>query len=276
MIRLERLLNSLPAACKAKPDGYLRVNRKKNGATYYFESKTDKSDGASRIIQCLGSGNSPAVRAVKLQRFNREYRRKLEKNIKALQRALSAAEDFGFDDIIRALPAAFQVETDCYSGVLRFAAGGPRLDGRQGGPAERWMSERYAKNPADMATRHIAVTGEAVRSKSEVIIYDLLVKYGVPFRYECALRLRDFNGLETFRYPDFTILLGDGSLLYWEHLGMLSDERYLGGTASKLALYHRNGLTVGDDLILTSDAADGSINAEAIARIIEELILPRL
>ncbi|MCR4669384.1 MAG: hypothetical protein K5774_08480 [Clostridia bacterium] len=276
MIRLERLLNALPAADKARPDGYLRVNLKKNGATYYFESKTAKADGASRIIQCLGSGNSPAVRAVKLQRFNREYRRRLTKNIKALRMALRAAEDFGFDDIVRALPAAYQVETDCYSGVLRFAASGPRPEGGHVGRAEGWMSERYAKNPAEMAARHITITGEAVRSKSEVIIYDLLVKYGVPFRYECALRLRDFNGLEAFRYPDFTILLGDGSLLYWEHLGMLSDERYLGGTASKLALYHRNGLTVGDNLILTSDAADGSINAEAIARIIEDLILPRL
>ena len=270
------MISLLPAGINGRIKGTLHVNQSKVGCTYYYDRSVCKSGSRARTSERLGDGSSPRVRAIKIERFARELRRRLEKNIKALQRALSAAEDFGFDDIIRALPAAFQVETDCYSGVLRFAAGGPRLEGRQGGPAERWMSERYAKNPADMATRHIAVTGEAVRSKSEVIIYDLLVKYGVPFRYECALRLRDFNGLETFRYPDFTILLGDGSLLYWEHLGMLSDERYLGGTASKLALYHRNGLTVGDDLILTSDAADGSINAEAIARIIEELILPRL
>ena len=273
MLRLERLLNSLPAADKAQPDGYLRVNLKKNGATYYFESKTSKADGASRAIQCLGSGNSPAVRAVKIRRFSREYRRRLTKNIKALRMALSAAEDFGFDDIIRTLPAAFQVEPDCYSDVFRFAAGGPRLTVDRG---KTWMSERYAKNPTEMAAAHITITGEAVRSKSEVIIYDLLVKYGVPFRYECALKLRDFNGLETVRYPDFTILLGDGSLLYWEHLGMFSDERYLSGSVSKLALYHKNRLTIGDNLMLTSDAADGTINAEAIAWRIENLILPRL
>ena len=136
------------------------------------------------------------------------------------------------------------------------------------------MSAHYMKNPTQINGPHYTITGEAVRSKSEVIIYDLLVKYGVPFRYECALTLTDFNGLETVKFPDFTILTADGRCIYWEHLGRLSDEGYLQRSMAKLGLYHRNGLTIGDNLILTSDAADGSINAEAIARMIENVILP--
>ena len=226
-----------------------------------------------QTIERLGSGSSPRVRAIKRERFVRELRKRLERNIDALRVALRSVADFDFDDIVAALPGAFQADKDCYSGLFRQASGGSRLPDSR---CREWMAALHPKNPAAFAVEHIAITGEAVRSKSEVIIYDLLVKYGVPFRYECALKLIDLNGLETVRYPDFTILLADGSCIYWEHLGILSDERYLGSSMAKLAIYHKNGITVGDDLILTADDADGSINTEAIARIIENMILPLL
>ncbi len=44
--------------------------------------------------------------------------------------------------------------------------------------------------------------GERVRSKSEVIIANLLYKYQIPYRYEFPLTIKDFG----ITYPDFLIL----------------------------------------------------------------------
>jgi len=273
LARLEGLSDSVAATDENGYKGTLRVNGSRRGFAYYLVKQAFRGGKREQTFERLGDGSSPRVRAIKRARFARELRKLLEVNINALRRALKTAQDFGFDDIIEKMPAAYRIEKDCYAGMLGGGREGPRLPDRR---ERNWMNAHYQKNPAEIIYPHTAITGEAVRSKSEVIIYDLLVKYGVPFRYECALLLRDFNGLETVRYPDFTILTADGRCIYWEHLGMLSDERYLSGNMSKLALYHRNGINPGESLILTSDDADGCISSEAIARIIENVILPLL
>lgn len=270
---MKGMLSCLPHAARCKPDGSLRANPNGSGYTYYYVKQIPSGAPGKRSAMRLGDGSSAKVRAIKEERLAAELRKWIEINIAALQKALQTAIDFDFDDVIAALPRAYRMEAEGCYGLFRPVMDGPRLSDKR---RRDWINANYLKNPAAFAASHIAITGEIVRSKSELIIYDLLVKYGVPFRYECAIRLTDLNGLEVVRYPDFTILLADGSYLYWEHLGMLSDERYLNGTMAKLALYHKNGMTAGDNLILTSDSADGSINAEEIARIIEGLILPRI
>ncbi|MBN2003726.1 MAG: ATP-dependent DNA helicase RecQ, partial [Anaerolineae bacterium] len=65
------------------------------------------------------------------------------------------------------------------------------------------------------------LSGDMVRSKSEVIIANILYQSGVPFTYEVPLPGPD----GAFRLPDFTIEY-QGQTYYWEHLGMLDTERY--------------------------------------------------
>lgn len=65
--------------------------------------------------------------------------------------------------------------------------------------------------------------GDLVRSKSEVIIANLLAHKGVDYKYEKKL-VYDNSG--RWIEPDFTIMKNDGTELYWEHLGMLGVENY--------------------------------------------------
>ena len=60
-----------------------------------------------------------------------------------------------------------------------------------------------------------------VRSKSEVIIANILFDREVSFYYEKPLYATD----GTFRLPDFTIS-HRGEEYYWEHLGMLENNEY--------------------------------------------------
>ncbi|MCF0149967.1 MAG: hypothetical protein HUJ80_00985, partial [Firmicutes bacterium] len=68
---------------------------------------------------------------------------------------------------------------------------------------------------------HITSRGLRVRSKNELLIAEKLYENGISFRYEQEL-MADGRIL----YPDFTIKKRSGAICYWEHFGMMHDERY--------------------------------------------------
>ncbi len=77
--------------------------------------------------------------------------------------------------------------------------------------------------------------GNRVRSKSEVIISDLLYKSGIDYTYEQKLHYGSQS--DQYLLPDFTIHLPDGIDLYWEHVGMLGIEDYDKRWQEKLKIY---------------------------------------
>lgn len=79
------------------------------------------------------------------------------------------------------------------------------------------------------------VDGNQVRSKSEVIICDLLAKAGLKYEYE---RLLEYEPGKVIN-PDFTIFPDGGKQLYWEHIGMLGNEKYSEDWANKLEIYEK-------------------------------------
>lgn len=121
---------------------------------------------------------------------------------------------------------------------------------------------------------HRTARGEAVRSKSEVIIANLLDAAGVDYRYEEKLEIGGVT-----KFPDFTIDDDDtGVKYYWEHLGMLSDERYRRRWNEKLKWLRGHGIVPREEgggeegtLIVTRDSDDGGIDSEAVSKLIGEL-----
>ncbi len=90
--------------------------------------------------------------------------------------------------------------------------------------------------------------GDLVRSKSEVIIADILYRYGIPYRYEFPLILSDGR----VRFPDFTILDPHSmKVYYWEHFGKLDDPGYGDTVCERLNQYSRHGILPGLNLIYT-------------------------
>jgi len=112
---------------------------------------------------------------------------------------------------------------------------------------------------------HKTVRGELVRSKSEVIIANLLDSAGLDFSYEHELLL---NNGQT-RSPDFTIRKS-GKTYYWEHLGMLHNSDYVKKWKIKKQQYAENGIVEGKNLITSQDGLDGSLDSEVIKELIEK------
>lgn len=121
---------------------------------------------------------------------------------------------------------------------------------------------------------HRTARGEAVRSKSEVIIADHLANRGLVYRYEAPLSL----GGET-RFPDFTVEDSDtGITYYWEHCGMFYDAGYRERWETKLRWYRQNGILPFEQgggsngtLIVTKDDAAGGISSAKIAETVKSV-----
>lgn len=95
---------------------------------------------------------------------------------------------------------------------------------------------------------HQTESGVWVRSKSEVIIANILHRSNIDFQYEEKLYYNETQWKE----PDFTIR-HNGKVWYWEHLGLLGNEQYDESWQAKLNVYKELG--VYDQLITTKESA---------------------
>ena len=80
---------------------------------------------------------------------------------------------------------------------------------------------------------YTTLKGDRVRSKSEVIIANLLYEYKIDYEYEKKL----YYGKNKWIEPDFTVNLPSGGEIYWEHLGMIGTESYDKRWLEKLEIY---------------------------------------
>lgn len=144
--------------------------------------------------------------------------------------------------------------------------------------AEEWLAnaeqqrlsnhEKYQNtypNPFPILTEN----QEIVRSKSEKNIADKLKSMRIPYIYEQPLRLGN-----TTKYPDFTVLnKRTRRIYYWEHMGLLDQEDYCEKALSKLAVYSKNGIWPGKNLIVTYETKDYPLDMKQIEGVIEEYLI---
>ncbi|WP_300051195.1 AAA family ATPase [Sulfitobacter sp.] len=112
----------------------------------------------------------------------------------------------------------------------------------------------HRKNWYEEGKVHEALSGDMVRSKSELIIANLLHERSVSFEYETPLIAPD----GTMYLPDFSIT-SNGEKWYWEHWGMMSSEKYAAHRDKKKSWYakHFDGklLETFEGPTLSADAA---------------------
>ncbi len=133
------------------------------------------------------------------------------------------------------------------------------------------LQDRFLEEDLIHKTRH----GESVRSKSEVIIANLLHDAGIDYAYELSFIGSDGKK----RLPDFTIEDSEtGQLILWEHLGMLKDPGYRERWKNKLNWYQNQGIIPLENgggnrgtLVITKDDERGGIDSEQIEKIIQGL-----
>lgn len=135
---------------------------------------------------------------------------------------------------------------------------------------QEWQSFAYPrKGFADDFPNYHTKRGERVRSKSEILIADLLAELHIPYRYEAPLLLPDGHML----HPDFTILLSDRKVRYYEHCGKMDDPLYLQQFFLRQSSYINAGLIPGRDVFFTFEGANNPIDLKELRRIFKILFL---
>ncbi|MDD3415844.1 MAG: AAA family ATPase [Lachnospiraceae bacterium] len=128
----------------------------------------------------------------------------------------------------------------------------------------------YKKKYYEQALIHRTLKGDLVRSKSEVIIANMLFEAGIEYEYEKELDLGD----DGIRIPDFTIEDAEsGTCFYWEHCGMLGDAGYSKHWEEKKELYKKHDIVEGENLIVSKDSLNGGINSAEIKRLINNYLM---
>jgi len=105
---------------------------------------------------------------------------------------------------------------------------------------------------------HKTSKGHLVRSKSELVIANMLFQHGIQYEYE-----RVYEGsIEAGRFrPDFSFITSDGDVIVWEHLGMLDREDYRRGWEWKHRWYSKNGLIEGRTLFTSQEDERGGLDS---------------
>lgn len=122
-------------------------------------------------------------------------------------------------------------------------------------------------------TAYFTVNGERVRSKSEKIIADALCRKGIPYHYEFPLELK-YKNRTVVVYPDFTVLnKRTGKQYILEHLGMMDKQSYFENAMWKIDTYEKNGILLGDTLLITHEATGSTLDTGVLEKYLERYLV---
>ncbi len=266
---LKRALKQAEKMEKTFPEGRLRVNRTSRQTRYYkMTDKTDKADKADKTDKANKTDKTgeylskkyklSTIKQLAQKDYNKQFLKTAEKELKMLE-ALSARFNKH-----RAEEVYNNLLPERKSLVTPYIQPDDLI-------AIEWQSKPFKPNPYKPEKKIFATRrGEMVRSKSEAIIADILYEMGIPYRYECPVKM--CNG-ET-KYPDFTLLnLKTRKIIYFEHFGRMDDEDYRKKTREKMDLYRASGIYPGKNLMFTYETEDNPLDISGVRKMLTEVFL---
>ena len=126
--------------------------------------------------------------------------------------------------------------------------------------AKWYDSEYHGKEFYEGTAEIVTEKGERVRSKSEKILADYFYRNNILYQYEKPLYLKGYGTI----YPDFTFLSKKTRKeIYWEHEGMMDKPEYA----------KRNGIHLGERLILTFETELTVLNSQIVEELVEKYLV---
>ncbi|SDB56215.1 hypothetical protein SAMN02910298_02903 [Pseudobutyrivibrio sp. YE44] len=250
----QTLLKTITASSERRlsksPDGKLRVLTKNKAFQYYHVSKPKDYNG-------VYLNKKKRTTAAKLAQ--KEYDQKVIQAAKEENKLLQQLYDFYHVNPVDELH-------------LSLHPGKQRLIKPVVTPDEdyinNWINQDYRTNTFHPEERKYENNrGIMMRSKSEVIISEILDSMNIPYIYEKELPL---DYLHSY-FPDFTILdVKNRREVYLEHLGMMDDPDYISSALQKIKKYEENGYRLNDNLLLTYETLMMPLNTTLVKEKLSE------
>ena len=240
IVQLENKIDLLPA-------GRISIKQIGNNSYYYLTSETSNN-------KLLCKDDQPLIEAIIQKQYYEKVLKVSKQESKALSNALAHYPQKTAEDIYSTLSEERQ----------KFVK--PIIPTTEQFVKE-WQDKPYKPKEFKEGTPIFeTLRGERVRSKSEQIIADRLYVNGIPYKYECPLKINN-----KVIHPDFTILrISDRKELYHEHLGKTDDEKYQNDNVPRLNNYILGGYLLGDTLFLSFESSTTPLDVRVIDRMIQE------
>lgn len=248
---LQKIIHATEKDMEKLPTGNIRVIKHGSGYQYYL--RRDKKDK---------NGSYMTKREQKLAQkmLQREYDKKVVqeagKELRILEKLSRIYTNDRVEQLYEKLPKGKQILIS------------PMKETRQQF-LEKWMNMKFEELPfrAD-APEYFSNSGIRMRSKSEVIIANLLDRMEIPYRYEMPLLLEK----DILVRPDFTLIDATNQrVIYWEHLGMLDDAEYANRAISKIQTYEKAGFYLGERLIITGESSSKTLNIKQVEQKLQHI-----
>ena len=242
MIELERQkkkLDSINRELSTLPSG--RLSKK---GTRYYQVISEKIVGITM--------NKKLIRQLARKKYLSTVKKELEKNIKTISTPINKITKINHDELVAKLPTTYQnlsVENFYHSTIAE------------------WVAKPYQQNSYKPEERkYESKNGVKVRSKSELIIANLLDEYNIPYRYDAEMTLKGKR-----LCPDFMIRNPfTAELIVWEHFGALHLPEYEKTMNDKMERYFAQGLVPFETVIYTFEF---DLNTNRLRSLIENVIL---
>ena len=254
-------------------------DRKRECLNYYLKKKTDQEE------HYVKTAPNSSVWKLQCKRFAEEMIHILELNIEAKEECLRILQPDNEADVLGKMHRSYRPNP-------AFRPNG----GKKGKPAWKYGIHKdhtgpipQSRNPYKPEERNISTSfGLWVRTKGELSIAELLYSLGIVFFYEQPLSLNVWRKRELIidgevhseryqtqvtYYPDFTILLPDGRIFYWEHKGLLKLHEYNERDIQKTVDYNINGIYQPHNFIVTEEGPNNDLDMEAVKGMVCALLL---
>lgn len=251
-VYLSQLKKEKEMALKAAPEGSLRICCRGDKAQYYQRNDPKDFNGIYIREKEVGLAQKLAQKD-----YDKKILSAVEKELNAIRKYHSCCPNTDVEQIYECLHEERQkLITPIIETKENFVLNWEKCV-FQGKEIDETIPEIYTAR------------GERVRSKSEVIIADILHGEGIPYRYECPLRLKGWGKV----YPDFTVLnVRERKEIYWEHLGIMDDSNYVENALQKITIYTQNGIFPGENLIITYETKKNPINQKVVRLMIQKYL----
>lgn len=253
---LQQVKLELEEKIKNEPEGSLRISRSSAGKPRYYHKYMNKDNETVDSF----TGDEQLVQKLAEKSYYHKMLSCVEKELQALKNFEKHYFPEKKTDIYRQLSPERKSFVDAIylPEELR---------------AEQWEKQQWKKyDKFTDGLRFETDRGEIVRSKSEIIIANMLNKKSdnLSYRYEAELYLKKANRIV---HPDFTILnKKNGKIYYWEHIGMLGNQIYSNDFVRKANDYIEDGIIPGKQLILTYETKDEPLNIQVVKMLVEEIV----
>ena len=264
IIRLDKLLESINKFLKNSPDGCLKWKYRNEKLYYYHQHlKTEDNKGYKWTSEYIKKQDKELATKLAKKQYYITVKPILEKQLQELKRFV----DLFPNDKPQELYDSLCKERRNLFIPINLEAKRVQKD---------WLDEKYEQTTMYSENlKYETEQGEVVRSKSELIIANLLYqnKNHLLYKYERPLEVK-VDEKKKIIYPDFSILnIKTGKIKYWEHAGKMDNPDYADEFVRKINTYSANGLLPGRDVILTFETSEHPLDIKNVKRIVNEEFL---